>query len=198
MGGEVGPSKKGIGFYFIRILVTNSGRRDEAEDVDVSIGTIAKVDGNAVDELKDFVPANLRWSNTWDLADAGRDKAGVAEVLVKNRISARGGQRLCDLGFIVDPERLKDFCEATSVERSSAALPYNQVLFLLALEYIRPWPPRSLEPGQYWLELLCDARRMKPKSFWVRLNVPTTFTLHQVPGGFEVECRNQRPSELRS
>src|SRR5262245_13991583 len=59
-----------------------------------------------------IVPLNLRWSNTWDIAKAGDDVPGESRILAKDRISA-GGERSCDLGFIVDPSLYSEFCRRT-------------------------------------------------------------------------------------
>jgi hypothetical protein len=67
---------KPISIYFTRVIVRNDGST-EAERVEVSIRTVFKENAkrNWVVPGR-FVPLNLRWANTWDVAKAGDDVPG--------------------------------------------------------------------------------------------------------------------------
>jgi len=189
-----------FGIYFSRIMVINAGSFDGAKNVDLSITEIRKKISREADvEANRFVPGNLRWSNTWDIGELGfHNKAGENKIIIKDRISAKGGKRLCDFGFIVQPDRVNDFCEKTGIgsEDADSLPPNGSVRFFLCLEFIRQWSPRCLGPGEYCLELVCDcdSTYVKPSSFWVRLRIPTEFSVKD-PAGLEIRCLSRQPND---
>jgi hypothetical protein len=159
--------------------------------------------------IERFVPLNLRWSNTWDIVKAGEDVPGDARILVKDRISA-GGERLCDLGFVVDPDRYQDFClRAKLRDRPAVAAtagPHSKVRFMLAFEFIRDLERHRLAPGRYLLEVVVDAIRIRPKSFWIELQIPDTVTVPTSEGkerkqdliAFQAQRYEKRPPSIRA
>ena len=195
-----------IDIYFCRLNVTNRGKT-EAEKVEVTARNVFK-QHEGWTPIPRFVPLNLRWSNTWDIVKAGEDAPGDARILVKERISA-GGERLCDLGFVVDPDRYGDFClRAKLRDRPAAAQTgseHARVRFMLAFEFIRDLERHRLAPGRYLLEVVVDAIRIRPKSFWIELQIPDTVTVPKNEKdrkrdlyGFEALCHERRPPGVRT
>lgn len=205
--GEGGASAdNSIDIHFCRINVNNRGKT-EAEKVEVTVRNIFKQQ-EGWDPIPRFVPLNLRWSNTWDIVKAGEDAPGDARVLVKERISA-GGERLCDLGFVVDPDRYGDFCRRAKLrDRPAVAAtgsPHSRVRFMLAFEFIRDLERHRLAPGGYLLEVVVDAIRIRPKSFWIELQIPDTVTVPKDEDdrkrdlyGFRARCHERRPAGVRA
>ena len=195
-----------IDIYFCRVNVSNRGKT-EAEKVEVTVRRVFKQhEGWA--PIDRFVPLNLRWSNTWDIVRAGEDAPGDVRILVKDRISA-GGERLCDLGFVVDPDRYLDFCQRAKLRDrpgvASAASQDPKVRFVLAFEFIRDLERHRLVPGRYLLEVVADAIRIRPKSFWIELQIPDTVTVPKSEKdrkqdllGFQARCHEKRPQGVRS
>jgi hypothetical protein len=200
---EVGgaAADNSIDIYFCRLNVTNRGKT-EAEKVEVTVRNVFKQhEGWA--PIARFVSLNLRWSNTWDIVKAGEDAPGDARILVKERISA-GGERLCDLGFVVDPDRYGDFCLRAKLRDRPAAVQtgsaHARVRFMLAFEFIRDLERHRLAPGRYLLEVVVDTIRIRPKSFWIELQIPDTVTVPKNENdrkrdlyGFEALCHERRP-----
>jgi hypothetical protein len=104
-------SEQPIEIYFVRVVIENKCGL-EAEGVEVSIRQVYP-EKNRWRRMPRFVPLNLRWSNTWDIVKAGEDAPGESRILTKNRIS-EGGERLCDLGFIVEPDTMATSASAPS------------------------------------------------------------------------------------
>ncbi len=205
-GGEGGTSTdNNIDMYFCRVNVSNRGKT-EAEKVEVTVRRVFKQHEGWV-PIERFVPLNLRWSNTWDIVKAGEDVPGDARILVKDRISA-GGERLCDLGFVVDPNRYQDFCQRAKLRDRPGEAPagsqHSKVRFVLAFEFIRDLERHRLVPGRYLLEVVADAIRIRPKSFWIELEIPDTVTVptsekdrKQDLYGFQAQCHEKRPPGVR-
>jgi hypothetical protein len=198
------PGSNKIDIFFCRLNVSNQGKT-EAEKVEVSVRNIFRNEGRWV-PLERFVPLNLRWSNTWDIVKAGEDVPGETKVLVKDRISA-GGERLCDLGFVVDPSRYHDFCQRASLrDRSDDHLSsgrHSEVRFLLAFEFIRDLERHRMASGHYLLEIVADAIRIRPKSFWIELEIPSTVAIpmseeERLRGlhAFRIECHEKQPTAM--
>lgn len=195
-----------IDIYFCRVKVSNRGKT-EAEKVEVTVRRVFKQHEGWV-PIDRFVPLNLRWSNTWDIVRAGEDAPGDARILVMDRISA-GGERLCDLGFVVDPDRYQDFCQRAKLrDRPVAAAAASQdpkVRFVLAFEFIRDLERHRFVPGRYLLEVVVDAIRIRPKSFWIELQIPDTVTVprnekdrKQDLLDFHAQCHEKRPPGIRA
>ena len=195
-----------IDMYFCRLNVSNRGKT-EAEKVEVTVRRVFRQHDGWV-PVERFVPLNLRWSNTWDIVKAGEDAPGDARILVKDRISA-GGERLCDLGFVVDPDRYQDFCQRAKLrDRPALAAadgPHAKVRFMLAFEFIRDLERHRLAPGRHLLEVVVDAIRIRPKSFWIELQIPDTVTVptsekerKQDLFGFQARCHEKRPPGIRA
>lgn len=194
-----------INIYFCRVNIRNTGKT-EAEQVDVTVRRVSEY-GAGWFPIKRFVPLNLRWSNTWDIQRAGEDVPGDARILVKDRISA-GGERLCDLGFVVDPKCHRDFCERANfrdLPDKAAPDPASNVRFQLAFEFIRDIERHRLLPGRYSLEIVVDAIRIEPKSFWVELQIPDLVRVpttgkerEQDLAGFQIKCHQEDPAARRS
>lgn len=195
------PGNTKIDIFFCRLNISNRGKT-EAEKVEVTVRKISRKEDRWV-ALDRFVPLNLRWSNTWDILEAGKDVPGDTKVLVKDRISA-GGERLCDLGFVVDPNRYRDFCHRTSLRDRSDENPpagHSEVRFLLAFEFIRDLERHRVGPGEYLLEIVVDAIRIRPKSFWIKLEIPATVAIptseeERLQGlhDFRVKCDEKEPT----
>jgi hypothetical protein len=150
-----------------------------------------------------FVPLNLRWSNTWDIAKTGEDAPGESKILTKERIS-EGGERLCDLGFIVEPSLYGEFCRHTRLRdrpRNPAPTDDAQARFHFAFEYIRDEERCRLMPGRYLLEIVADALRIRPRAFWLYLEIPSAIPKPKndderkkgLPG-FHIQCHRKRPA----
>jgi hypothetical protein len=189
-----------IQIYFARIVIRNKGRV-EAEQVEVDVRQVYQERKNW-EPMGRFVPLNLRWSNTWDILKAGEDVPGESRILTKDRIS-EGGERLCDLGFIVESKRYGEFCKRIRLRdrpRNPSPDHDQEPRFHLAFEFIRDVDRHRLSPGRYILEVVVDALRVRPKSFWLELMIPA-----EVQGpknendrrrglpGFEVRCHQFAP-----
>jgi hypothetical protein len=199
-------SKLNIDIFFCRLKVTNKGRGD-AEKVQVTVRRAFKSTGNQASPwrtIENFVPLDLRWSNTWDITKAGEDTTPAdGSVLIRDQISAKG-ERHCDLGFLIDHDRYEDFCRRTGI-RDHLPKPQTVDRFIIAFEFIRTLDRHSLEPGKHKLEIVVNALHIeKPKSFWVELNVPNRILApkkgrpKEPPAGFDASCSDKPPEGITS
>jgi hypothetical protein len=76
---------------------------------------------------------------------------------------------------------------------------------MLAFEFIRDLERHRLAPGRYLLEVVVDAIRIRPKSFWIELQIPDTVTVPKNEKdrkrdlyGFEAQCHERRPPGVRT
>jgi hypothetical protein len=102
-------------------------------------------------------------------------------MLIKDRIS-EGGERLCDLGFIVDPRHYGEFCQRAGLrDRPRTPEPGTdaEARFHSAFEFIRDLQRHRLTSGKYVLEIVADALRIHPESFWLELEIPTAVPIPQ-------------------
>jgi Carboxypeptidase regulatory-like domain len=197
---------KPIDIYFSRLMIRNGGKA-EAESVEVSVRRVFQLnaDNNWV-AYERFVPLSLRWSNTWDIVKAGDDVPGESRILAKDRISA-GGMRLCDLGFIVDPNLYAEFSRRVQLRDRQRPTPGGDscLRFHLAFEFIRDHDRHCLSSGTHLLEIVADALRIHPESFWVKLQIPAALTPPENEAErekglpeFRVECLDQRPPGIKA
>jgi hypothetical protein len=137
---------KTAGRYYLRLWVTNEGSI-RAEKVQVFAAKLEKrLLNNTFEEVKNFLPMNLRWSQTGD-----RDTTEV----FADGISSKMGKH-CDLGHI------------TSVFWQSAlgeSLPdveQGKVIFILSVEVQTNTRSHFLAPGTYRLLLRLAASNSEP------------------------------------
>lgn len=193
---------KQIEIYFARVIIGNDGRV-EAERVEVTIRQVYRDAEGGWEPIGRFVPLNLRWSNTWDIAKTGEDAPGESKILTKERISERG-ERLCDLGFIVEPSLYGEFCRRTRLRdrpRNPAPTHDAEARFHFAFEYIRDEERGRLMPGRYLLEIVADALRIRPRTFWPDLEIPAAIPIPKSDEerekglrGFHLHCYRKRPA----
>jgi hypothetical protein len=70
-----------------------------------------------------------------------------------------------------------EFCRRTRLrDRPDKLAPGHDscVRFHFAFEFIRDQERHCLSPGKYLLEIVADALRIHPKSFWIELEIPDT------------------------
>jgi hypothetical protein len=77
------------------------------------------------------------------------------------------------------------------------------VRFHFAFEFIRDQERHCLAPGKYLLEIVADALRIHPKSFWIELEIPEAVIVlkneeerKKALSRFQVRCHDKRPARV--
>jgi hypothetical protein len=123
--------------YMFRLWVSNQGKYDRAEKVQVFAKKLEKLsaDERTFVQVKEFLPMNLVWSNTRETFLEG--------------ISPHAMGKHCDLGHIMNPVALADL-----EEEQRTNVPQGRTIFALELEFRPLTKIHLLSPGTYRLHLI--------------------------------------------
>ncbi len=139
------PSTKKTTRYIFRLWVSNEGKYDRAEKVQVFAKKLEKQlpDRKSFVPVNEFLPLNLLWSNALTPTNL-------------EGISPYSMGKHCDLGHIMNPSALVDMKE------DHPDVPPGKTLLALHLEFLHLSKPYLLPPGTYRLELIMAAANALP------------------------------------
>jgi hypothetical protein len=137
--------------YWLRLWVGNPGNA-RAEQVQVFVSKLFRRGANReFSPIADFVPMNLRWSNSRDPRNPEIFAPGIS----------RGMGKHCDLCSISDPSNPTDVLDGYR----------GQCVATLQLEVYPSANRHRLPPGDYVIELTVGAANAEPVSVYLGLNL---------------------------
>ncbi len=138
--------------YWLRLWIENTGKI-RAEQIQVFAAKLYKRDANnQFVSVPNFVPMNLRWSNSRDWKNPEIFASGISHKMGKH----------CDLCSISDPTNPQDELKGYK----------GQCVATLQLEVYPSAPDRfRLPPGDHLLKLIVGAANADPVTTYVELNL---------------------------
>ena len=140
--------------YYFRFRVRNTGNY-KAESVEVFAKELSKMQADGtLKKVDDFPFMNLRWTHSNKL---------ITEIISPKM------ERICDLGYIIDPALRKEFGETENEPRLEVSA--NDTVFSFAFQVKKPGINHLISPGKYRVAIIVCAANSKPRQETFELNI---------------------------